>query len=127
MEEEKPTKTRYLFKQDRKKIQEAKKRAKKKHTYQFEVALSVSDYQGDFESCKQDFDGALEVAQEELTEAGVAKALDNMGGMKIKVVKFVEFDSGNPSHAGGYFQIEMSGSKEDVAIVETLHTKWVEG
>ena len=106
--------------------------AKKKHTFQFEVALSVAKYWEDdnetaFENCKQDFDAALEVAQEELTEAGVAKALDSMGGMKIKVVEFVEFDSGNPSHAGGYFLVEMSGSKEDVAIVETLHTKWVEG
>lgn len=100
--------------------------AKKKHTFQFEVVLSVSDYEGDFESCKEDFDAALEVAQEELTEAGVAKALGKMGGMKIKVAKFVEFDSGNPSHAGGYFLVEMSGSKEDVATAEKLHTKWVE-
>lgn len=101
--------------------------AKKKHTFQFEVVLSVSDYEGDFENCKQDFDGALEVAQEELTEAGVAKALDNMGGMKIRVNRFVEFDSGNPSHAGGYFLIEMTGSKEDVATVKKLHTEWMEG
>ena len=108
--------------------------AKKKHTYQFEVTLSVARYweesndsEAAFESCREDTDGALEVAQEELTEAGVAKALDNMGGMKIKIVKFIEFDSGNPSHAGGYFLAEISGKKEDVATVEKLHTKWMEG
>lgn len=107
--------------------QRSKKMAKKKHTYQFEVVLSVSDYGGDFESCKQDFDEVLEIAQEELSEAGVAEALNKMGGMEIKVDKFIEFDSGNPSHAGGYFLIEMSGSKEDVATVKKLHTKWMEG
>lgn len=107
-----------------------------KHTFQFEVALSVArywdggnmeDHQEAFDACQSDSDGALEVAQEELTEAGVTKALDNMDSMKIKVVKFVEFDSSNLSHAGGYFLIEMSGSKKDVTTVKKLHTKWVEG
>jgi len=104
--------------------------AKKKHTFQFEVALSVAKYWEDdnetaFENCKQDFDAALEVAQEELTEAGVAEEIKDM---KVKVDRFLEFDSGNPTHAGGYFLIEMSGSnKEDIATVERLHTEWVGG
>ena len=104
--------------------------------YQFEVAISVEDYwdaenmedqQEAFEACQSDTDTAIELAQEELTEAGIAKALalNQMGGMKIKVVHFIEFDSNNLSHAGGYFLVEISGNKKDIDLVEKLHTDWM--
>lgn len=105
--------------------------AKKKHTYQFEVVLSVANYRDDdsdelaFTDCKKDFDAATDMAWSELKEAKVPVGIRKK--VTIQSVEFVEFDSGNSSHAGGYFLAEISGSKKDVATVEELHTKWMEG
>lgn len=95
----------------------------KKHSFQFEVVLSVSDYDGDFESCKGDFQTAVYTADDELRDSGVSSDIR----ARIKMtVKFIEFDSGNPTHAGGYFLITVTGSKENMEVVEKLHTRWME-
>lgn len=104
----------------------------KKHSFQFEVVLSVSDYWEDKESgnnevafmdCKEDFKTAKYTADDELRDSGVSSDIRS----RVKMaVKFVEFDSGNPSHAGGIFCITVVGSKKDMEVIDELHTKWME-
>lgn len=92
--------------------------------FKFEVAISVAAYKS-FTACSEDRNGAIEVARTELMEAGMSKqTLDRL----TLTARFVEFDSGNASHAGGYFEIRLSGRTGDEANVEDAekkHSAWM--
>jgi len=105
-----------------------------KTTYEFEAVLAVADYwnaikpepnsvSDAFETCMEDFDAARESAMEEFKEAEISE--DLLKRVKVKVLNFIEFDSRNPSHAGGYFLVEVTGKKKDIEEVKKLDEAWL--
>ena len=73
--------------------------------YSVEVALAVADHDEDFDATERDIKGAkAEFNEEAAREHVVVK--------KIVSVEFVEFDSGNPTHAMAYFDVTYIGNKE---------------
>lgn len=75
-----------------------------------EIALMVEDFQGDFEECSVATDKAIEAAQKELSDLGV-----HVEELQFEA-DFLEFDSSNPTHAAGYFEIEITGQGADEAV-----------
>lgn len=75
------------------------------NTTSFEVSLVVSDYRGDFEKCAADTKAAL---KEAVNELGSIIGLDSVRALSLNV-KFVEFNSGNPSHADAIFGVTVFG------------------
>lgn len=93
-----------------------------REVFKFEVALSVDNYLDDddpdvpfaFEDCQSDSDGARQQAWDEMAEY---LSPDQLAGVKMHSVSFVEFDSSNWTHAAGYFEVECEA---DPSIVEAL-------
>lgn len=84
-----------------------------------ELVRSVEDFGGDFQDAAE-----MSFTKRELREnleSLLAEAnLDYKLANKLRVVtrpQFIEFDSNNPSHAGGYFDAEIEGPEE---IIEAL-------
>lgn len=71
---------------------------------QYEIALSVEDYDGDFDECAEATDDARTSFLIEAKELGVNVEV-------ITSIEFVEFDSSNPSHAAGYFLVTYVGDE----------------
>jgi len=92
-------------------------------TFEFEVGLAVADHNGEFESCQENLEGALEAAKEELLEAGVSQETLNRLQM---TAEFVEFDSANPVHVNGMFHICLSGEEVDVDDAGQKWTAWMD-
>lgn len=94
--------------------------------YAFEAYRSVSDDAGDFDETREHQFSLAELREflEYLLEdAGVAASLREQRKLAkqfhvSKPPEFVEFDSSNPSHACGYWQVEMSGPPDIVAKLE---------
>ena len=84
----------------------------KSFKYSGEYAISVADLA---KKAKMDGNDLIEdnrsmesIAREELEKLGKKK------GFKIKKFSFVETDSGNASHAGAYFNVEVEGDEKAV-------------
>lgn len=67
----------------------------------YEIALSVADYDGDFEKITESKELAQEEAKEFFKEMSGEPDVSDL----MFEVEFLEFDSNNPSHASGYFSV----------------------
>lgn len=85
-----------------------------------EVGLSVEDF-GGFGECQDATAAAEALAAQELKEAGITD--QQLRGLTLEAT-FTEFDSGNPSHACGYFEVEISGAWAEAA--ESAWLRYVE-
>lgn len=94
-------------------------------THKDETALSVADYVEDsgaesaFDLAREDTEGAVKQVQAELHEVLTIDEIDQL----TITAEFLEFDSGNWTHAGAYFAIEISGPDE---LVDKAAALWVE-
>jgi hypothetical protein len=94
--------------------------------FSFEIALSVADYvdteatDGDdeiaFQNCEEDTDGALEQARQEFKDVGA-----DLTDCRFDIPRFVEFDSGNWTHAGGIFELTLYGPPDKVLAAAQAH------
>jgi hypothetical protein len=97
---------------------------KKLSTFSFETVRSVEDFIDDkYPDEEIAFDDAANVpekliikfAKEDLKDMGIKLSKD----IKFVDAKFVEFDSGNISHAGDYYEVTVKGPKEKIIQFET--------
>jgi len=80
----------------------------------FEQALSVRDYgkgEAAFDRAENDVNKARVLMEEEIKESGIS-------GLSVGVIEFLEFDSGNWTHAGAYFNCQVIG---EIALVEQFN------
>lgn len=98
-------------------------------TFEFETTLSVEEYlKGEededidiaFEDSEGDIKGAIKDAKDEIRDLMGIKRLPR--GLKFSA-KFLEFDSGNISHAGAYFNVEVAGPDN---FIDELERKYKE-
>ena len=96
-------------------------------SYQFEVALPVADYDGSFEDCWTHLEAFRNCSESEQTAKEIAVGEIAAAGYTARDyqldVRFVEFDSPNPSHACGYFQVTVTGP--GVEEIQSLHSRWL--
>jgi hypothetical protein len=86
-----------------------------------EFYRSVSDDGGDFDDTEAHEFTKTEARQFimfELEEAGVKSPGRRARLFTWTEPKFLEFDSGNPSHACGYWEVEITGPDADVEAIE---------
>lgn len=77
-------------------------------TFEFKVALPVSCYNGDFGRCSAAEGDALALAFAELAKRGIGDTTT----YESVTIRFLEFDSGNPEHASGYFMVTVTSDAE---------------
>lgn len=83
----------------------------------FETVLMPDSYLDDedpdtesaFDDCRSDLDGARISAREDMEEHLTE---EQMAMVRITSVVFLEFDSTNISHAGGYFEVHCEAPQE---------------
>lgn len=85
-------------------------------TYTFETVLSVSDFDS-FEDAQEAIEEAAAEAKVELVDI---VGEDGYAQLTVSDPEFLEFDSGNPSHAGAYFEISIEGPNEIVRTVRQV-------
>lgn len=85
--------------------------------FSYDAALAVADYLDSddvtdaFNQCQFDYDGVRLSFLAEAEEMGVTVT-------HIHSISFVEFDSPNPHHASGYFDVQYNGSADMALLAE---------
>ena len=82
----------------------------------FEQAVSVRDYgkgEAAFNKAENDVKKVKVLMEEEIKESGIEQ-------LTVGEIEFLEFDSGNWTHAGAYFNCQVVG---EIALVEQFN-RW---
>lgn len=86
----------------------------KNQSLQFETCLSVSDYKNSFNKCQAATADALEVAKQEIKTLLPEHATKIITWLEQEhTLEFQEFDSGNPTHASGYWLLTITCQDDD--------------
>ena len=103
---------------------------KKKGKFVFEACLCPEDYMKGslrdspeiaFDMCREDYPSALKNARADIRE--IMKWGRIRKGLDFRVISFLEFDSGNWTHATGYFDVEISGPADMITDIEKTYEK----
>lgn len=88
--------------------------------YQIEMSLAVEDYVEDAESA-EDGDAFTDCAEDtEQASDDFRKMARDLYNVQVEVISctFVEFDSGNWTHANAYFEIEYEADQDIDALMQ---------